>query len=53
MKGGKIFVKWRRENNAVILEVKADEGVNYEICVPDGVQSAVKNGNDTVATIYL
>lgn len=53
VKGGKIFVKWRRENNAVILEVKADEGVNYEICVPDGVQSAVKNGNDTVATIYL
>lgn len=53
VKDGKIFVKWRRENNAVILEVKADEGVNYEICVPDGVQSAVKNGNDTVATIYL
>ena len=53
VKGGKIFVQWRRENNAVILEVKADEGVNYEICVLDGVQSAVKNGNDTVATIYL
>lgn len=35
-------MKWRRKNNEVILEVKADEGVNYEICVPDGVQSAVK-----------
>lgn len=31
LKGGKIFVSWKRENGAIILQVTADEGVRYEI----------------------
>ena len=53
VKGGKIFVSWKRENGAIMLEVKADEGVNYEIASSGEIMSVAKNGNDTVAVVNV
>lgn len=51
LKGGKIFVSWKRENGAIILQVTADEGVRYEISSSGKISSVAKNGNDTVAVL--
>ena len=36
-----------------MLEVKADEGVNYEIASSGEIMSVAKNGNDTVAVVNV
>ena len=52
VKGGKISVRWKREENAVQVEVAADDGVKYRVDI-DGciILSEEKHGNNTKLVI--
>ena len=50
LKSGKISVYWKYENASVCLEVKADDGIEYEIDdTGKKIISMIRTGNDTIA----
>lgn len=50
LKSGKISVYWKYENASVCLEVKADDGIEYEIdYTGKKIISMIRTGNDTIA----
>ena len=50
LKSGKISVYWKYENASVCLEVKADDGIEYEIdYTSKKIISMIRTGNDTIA----